>query len=63
MKKKEIQTLEVELLEAINRVLEDNNAELTKKIAKAVKKSVKLIVKKNDSQNKKTIKSKKQFSL
>jgi len=63
MKTRELQTLEAELLQVVSRVLEDNNADMTKKISKIVKKSIKRIVKKNDSQVKKANKNKKQYSF
>ena len=46
MKKKYGQVLEQNLLAAINKVLQLNNAEQTNKTEKAVKKAIRLIVKK-----------------
>ena len=54
MKKKQIKPLKEKLLIAVNKVLKDNNSELTNKIENVVKKSIKRIVKKTDKQNKKS---------
>jgi hypothetical protein len=47
MKKKEGKLLKGKLIVAVNKTLKDNNAVLTDKIEKLVKKSVKKIVKKS----------------
>jgi L-lactate utilization protein LutC len=57
MKKTEIKSLKEKLLVAIKKVLKDNKSDLTNKIEKVVKKSIKNIVKK--SGKKKMILSKK----
>jgi ElaB/YqjD/DUF883 family membrane-anchored ribosome-binding protein len=54
MEGEEIKTLKEKLLEAVNKVLIDNKANLTNKIEKVVKKSIKRIVKKTNKQIKKT---------
>lgn len=58
MQKKEKKTLTEELLEAVNKVLKDNESDLTIKIKKVIKKSIKRIVKKMDNQIAKVIKQK-----
>lgn len=50
MAKKEIKPLKEKLLTAINRVLKGNKSDLTNKMEKIVKKSIKQIVKKADKQ-------------
>ena len=50
MKKKEIKPLKEELLEAVNAVLKSNKTDLTNKIEKVARKSIKRIVKKADKQ-------------
>lgn len=46
MKKNESKALKGKLLAAVNKVLKENKADLTNKIERAVKKSIKQIVKK-----------------
>ena len=58
MKNKQGKPLKEKLLVAVNKVLKDNDAELTDKIEKVVKKSIKRIVKKTDKQTKKALKEK-----
>ncbi len=58
MEKKKVKPLQQKLLEAVNNVLKDNKSDLTNKIEKVVKKSVKRIVKKTDSQIKKVLEKK-----
>ena len=58
MEKKQILPLKEKLIGAVNRVLKTNKLELTNKIEKVVKKSVKGIVKKTDKQIKAVSKQK-----
>ena len=53
MKKKERKVLKAKLLTAINKVLKDNKDVLKNKTAKAIKKSIKQIVKKTDKRKNK----------
>ena len=52
MKKKERKVLKAKLLTAINKVLKDNKDVLKNKTARAIKKSIKQIVKKTDKKKK-----------
>jgi hypothetical protein len=55
MEKKKLIPLKTKLLTAVNKVLKDNKAVLTKNMNKVVRKSVKRIVKKTDKQFKNAI--------
>lgn len=58
MKKSEVKPLKEKLMDAVNKVLLDNKAELTNKIDKVVRKSVKKIVKKTEHKISETLKKK-----
>jgi len=51
-------TLKEKLIAAVNKVLKDNNYDLTKKIDKVINKSTKKIVKKTNKQIKKALRAK-----
>ncbi len=55
MKKQEMKQLQGKLLLAINKVLKNNNSDLSDKVNSVVKKSIKSIVKKTDKQIKKAL--------
>ena len=52
MNKIEIKPLKTELLGAVNKLLKDNNTEISKKMENVVKKAIKRIVKKSKKQKK-----------
>lgn len=58
MKKEERKALEVKLLISIKKVIQDNKADLTRKVEKAVKKFIKKIAKKT-AKKKSTVKGRK----
>jgi hypothetical protein len=58
VKPSNIKSLKDKLIAAVHKVLNENKAELTFKIEKLVKKSIKRIVKKTDNQIKKALKTK-----
>jgi hypothetical protein len=57
-KKIEVKPLKEKLMDAVNKVLQDNKAELTNKIDKVVRKSVKKIAKKTEHKITQTLKKK-----